>query len=127
MSAECRVMSSNSALVTLHSALALNAERLDALPLAGQLPDEDRARDIDGREQVDDQTEHERDGEAANRPCAEDEQKERRDDGRHVRVNDRYEGAGEALLHGREHGLAHVQLFADALEDEHVRVYGHTK
>ena len=62
-------------------------------------PLKDRARDIDGREQVDDETEHERNGETANRARAEDEQKERRDNRRHVGINDCNEGAPETLIH----------------------------
>src|SRR5215210_4890423 len=102
---------------TIYDARRLNADRLRAMPLAVEQPDEDRARDVDGREQVDDEAEHERDGEAADRPRAEDEQKQGRDDGRHVRIDDRHEGAGEALIHGREHGLTRMQFLADALED----------
>src|SRR5438105_15368746 len=119
MSAERRVMNFNSALITLHSALRLNADRLRAMAAPVEQPDKDRARDIDGRKQVDDETEHERDGETAYRPRPEDEQKERRDKGRHLRVNDRHKRAPKALIHSREDGIARVQLLADPLTDKH--------
>src|SRR5947209_19113063 len=84
----------------------LNAERLDSPLLARKLPDEDRARDEDRREQIRQEAEDERDGEAAYRPRAEDEQEERRDDNRDVRVNNRHEGAREAEVTCRRHSLA---------------------
>src|SRR4051794_35701333 len=101
----------------------LNAERLDAL-FATQMPHKDRARHVDGCKKIDDEAKHERDGEAANRPCAEDEEKQRRDDRRHVRIYDRHKGAPEPLLDSRRDGLAGAQLLAYALEDKHVRVHG---
>src|SRR5215212_3719338 len=117
-------------LITHHLSLitVLNAERLDAavlLLLVRKLPHEDRARDVDGREQVRQESEDERDGEAAYRPRAEDEKEERRDDCRHVRVNNRDEGAREAEVYRGRHGLSRAHLLSYALEDEHVRVHGH--
>src|SRR3712207_3427794 len=100
---------------TIHS---LDAERLDAPLPAREAPHEDGARDVDGREQVGQQPEHERDGEAADGPRPEDEEEGRRDDGGDVRVDDRHEGAVEAQLDGRRHGLARLQLLADALEED---------
>src|SRR5881275_2140296 len=107
-------MAANSfySLFTIYHSPSLNAERLHLTVLARKLPHEDGARDVDGREQVGEQAEHERDGEAADRPRPEDEEEQRRDDGRHVRVDDGDEGAREANVDGRGHGLAGVQLLA---------------
>src|SRR5215213_5156097 len=104
-------------LITHHLSLitVLNAERLDAavlLLLVRKLPHEDRARDVDGREQVRQQAEDERDGEPAYRASAEDEQEQRRDDGRHVRVDDCDEGAREAEVYRGRHRLARAQFLA---------------
>src|ERR1700750_1130037 len=112
-------------LVTHHLSLTtvLNAERLyAAVPgqLVREFPHEDRARDVDGREQVRQKSQNERDCEAAYRPRAKDEQEERRDDCRDVRINNRHERAREAYVYRRRHGLARAKLLAYALEDEHV-------
>src|ERR1044071_6716672 len=104
---------------TIHHSLPLDAERFDAPVLrllVREFPHEDRARDVDGREQVRQEPEDERDGEAAYRPRAEDEQEERRDDGRDVRVDDRNEGAREAEVCRRRHGLPRAHLLPYALE-----------
>src|SRR5437763_8982644 len=112
-------------LFTIYHLPPLNAERLDSPLLARKLPDEDRARDEDRREQVRQEAQDERDGEAANGARAEDEEEQRRDDDGDVRVNDRHEGAREAEVNRRRHGLAGTEFLAYALEDEHVRVNGH--
>ena len=39
-----------------------------------------------------------------------------------LRVDDGAPGVPEALVDRRAHGLAAIQLFADALEDQHVGV-----
>src|SRR6266480_1977822 len=42
----------------------------------------------------------------------------------HVRVDDGAHGVQEALVHGGAHQLPVLQLFTDALEDQHVRIDG---
>src|ERR687894_2243718 len=95
---------------TIHHSLRLNAQRLGAAAPPAEEPDEDRARDVDGREEVRQEAQDERHGEAADQRRPEDEEEERRDDGRDVRVDDRREGAREPLLDRRRDGLARAQL-----------------
>src|SRR5919112_4718808 len=108
---------------TIYHSPRLNAERLGSPRPPAEEPDEDGARDVDRREEVGDQAQDERDGEAADRPRPEDEEEERGDDGRHVRVDDGGERALEPLIDGRGDGLAREHLLADALEDEDVGVH----
>src|SRR5438067_9511363 len=105
---------------------SLNADRRGAV-LGAVVNIEDHARDEERGEHGGEEADQQRDGEAFDRTGPELEQEERRDDRGHVRVDDRAEGAGEAVLDGRAHGLAVAQLLADALEDEHVRVDGHAE
>src|SRR5260370_14208791 len=88
---------------------------------------EDHARDEEGREHRREETDQQRDGESLDRTGAELEEEERRDDRGHVGVDDRAEGAREAVLDSRADGLPVADLLSDALEDEHIRVHGHTE
>src|SRR5258708_12546949 len=88
---------------------------------------EDHARDEEGREHRREETDQQRDGESLDRTGAELEEEERRDDRGHVGVDDRAEGACEAVLDSGADGLSVADLLADALEDEHIRVHGHTE
>ena len=74
------------------------------------------------REQVRDQTDEQRDGEAADRSGAELEQKRARDKCRDVRVDQRPEHAGEAGVNRRADAAFGFELLLDALEDQHVRI-----
>ena len=67
-----------------------------SLRLAPELHVEDGARHEDGGEQVRDQSDDQRDGEAAHRAGAEDEQERAGDDGGDVRVDDGDQRAVEA-------------------------------
>ena len=70
----------------------------------------------------DDQTEEQRHREAADRPGAELEQERARDQRRDVRVDQRPEHAAEAGVDRRADAALRLELFLDALEDQHVRV-----
>src|ERR1051325_10415131 len=84
-------------------------------------------RDTKNRVNTDAPSPKKRDRESADRAGAELEQEQRGDDGGEVRVDDRGERAREALLDRRARRLALAQLFADALEHEHVRIDGHAE
>ena len=86
---------------------------------------QDEACEADGGEQAEDDTDGQRDGEAADGACAEEHQHEGGDERGHVRVEDGDEGFLEAGIGGHTHGLAGAQLLTDALVDEHVGVDGH--
>src|SRR5258708_38054960 len=75
-----------------------NAERLDPLPFATQEPNEDRPRNVNGREQVNQQSQHQRYGETADRAGTERVKKQRRDNRRHRRGDDRDKRLTETLL-----------------------------
>lgn len=84
-------------------------------------------RQRDGGEHREQCAEAQRDGEAADRARAEEEQDGCGDDRRDVRVEDRREGALKARLHREAQRLAlDLVLFLEVLEDEDVRVDGHT-
>src|ERR1700756_1602669 len=100
-------------------------ERLTTL-LAVEVGIEDYPRDKDGGKQVRQQSEGEGDGKAAYRAGPEEEENGGGDDGGDVRINNGGPGVREALVNRRSGTLAGVQLFADALEDEHIGVDTHT-
>src|ERR1700677_4351004 len=87
---------------------------------------EDDAGDEYGGKQVGEKAEDEGDCEASDRAGAEDHQDEGRDDGGDVSIHNGVQGVFEALLDGDCGGLAEMELFADALEDEDVGVDAHT-
>ena len=84
----------------------LNAKRLDAFPFASKQPDKNRPRNINCREQIDQQAQHQRDRKSANRSGAKNIEKQRRDDRGHVRIDDRNERMAESLFDRRGYGLA---------------------
>src|SRR5436189_289090 len=112
--------------VNLHGGLLarLDAELLRAI---GRLVDdvENHSRYEKRGEHRRAETDQQRDGESFDRAGAELKQEQRRDDRGEVRIDDRGERAGEALLDRRAHGFLLAQLFADALEYQYVRVDGH--
>src|SRR5258708_34050069 len=83
-----------------------NAERRDPLPFATQEQDEERPRNVNGREQVNQQPQHQRDGETADWSGAERVKKQRRNNSRHVSIDDRHKGVTETLLNRRRYRLA---------------------
>ena len=87
---------------------------------------EDDSRHKHRRKQVGQQTERQRDCKALHRAAAEQEQNRRRDDGRHVSVDDRDPCMRKALIHRRRGCLACPHFFADTLKDQHIRVHAHT-
>src|SRR5262249_13346773 len=107
------------------AALYLYGDRVDVLA-APVLELEDRVGDEHGRENRDEETDDQRDGETLHRPRAELEQEHGRDDRRHVGVDDRREGLGEPVLDGGLGGAPVAELLADALEHGNVRVDRHT-
>src|SRR5436853_2521491 len=108
-----------------NSAPNLNAERFAAL-LAAQQPVENHSRNEHRGKQVRQQTEGQRDCESAHRSGTEDEQNKRRNNGGHVRVNDRDPGMAESLLDCGSGGFSVTQLFTNALENQYVRIDAHT-
>jgi hypothetical protein len=68
------------------------------------------------------EAEEQRHGEPADRPGAELKQERRRDQRRHVRVDQRPEYAAEAGVDRRAHASLRLELFLDALEDQHVGI-----
>src|SRR5262245_61917439 len=99
----------------------LNTQRRGLTPV-GQLHLEDGLRHEDRREQIRRQTDDQRQREPANRPGAELEQEGARDERRHVRVHQRPEHAAEAGVDGGADPTLRLQLFLDALEDQHAGV-----
>src|ERR1700731_79178 len=97
----------------------LNAQRGDLLPLA-QRQLEERLRDKNRGEQVRQQTEEEGHGEAADRAGAELEQERHRDQRGDVGIEQRPENAGEAGVDRGADAARGLDLFLDALEDQHV-------
>src|SRR6266702_2211389 len=81
-------------------------------------PDHEDGRDHRRRD-ADDQ----RDGEALHGASADQIQDERREHGADVRVDNCAHRVSEPLRYGRAYQLAVLQLFADALEDQHVGVH----
>src|SRR5438552_2585357 len=106
--------------------LDLNADRLRLLRCR-VFEIEDHARHEKRGEHGGEEADEQRDGESLDRSRSELEEEQRRDDGRHVRVDDGAEGALESLLDRGANGLPFAQLLADALEHEHVRVHGHAE
>src|SRR4029077_10263314 len=104
---------------------ALNAQCLSTL-LPAQHPIKNHARYKYCGEQVGEQTEYQCRSETLYRPCTEEEQNRRRNDGGDVSIDDRDPGVAESLLHRRRRGLAISQLFPDALKNQDVRVHAHT-
>src|SRR5258708_7217748 len=88
---------------------------------------EDHARDEERREHRREETDQQRDGKSLDRTGAELEEEERRDDRGHVGIDDRAEGSREAVLDGSPDRLPIAELLANALEDEDIRVDGHTE
>ena len=86
---------------------------------------EQRPRHDDGREDVRQQAERQRRRKPANRAGAELEEERRGDERRHVRVENREQHAIEPVAHRASGGPAGLQLFLDALEDQHVRIHAH--
>src|SRR5687767_13507932 len=106
--------------------LSLNLDRksVDVLaPPVHQL--EDRVRHEDGGEDRDEKSQDERDGESLDGPGPELEEEDRRDDYGQVRVDDRRERLGEAVLDRRLRSTPRPELLPDPLEDEDVRVDRH--
>src|SRR6267154_237092 len=91
----------------------LNAKRLDPLSFATEQPNEDCPRNINCREQINQQTQHQRHRKAANWAGAERVKKQRRNNSRHVGVGDRDKGMAETLLDRRWDRLARTYLFPD--------------
>src|SRR5258708_29104810 len=85
---------------------------------------EDHARDEEGREHRREETDQQRDGESLDRTGAELEEEERRDDRGHVGVDDRAEGAREAVLDGRADGLPVADPPAPPPEAAPIRPHG---
>src|SRR5512132_3080130 len=86
---------------------------------------EDGVRHEDGGEDGDQKADDEGHGKPLDRTGPELEEEDRRDDDGDVRVDDRRERLGEAVLDRRLRGPAGPQLLADALEDEHVGIDRH--
>src|SRR5665213_9769 len=87
---------------------------------------EDYARHKDCGKQVSQQTKRQRHGETLNRAGAEQEQDGRRNDCCNVRIDDGYPCVRKSLVHCRRCRLAGTNLFANTLEDQHVRIHAHT-
>ena len=90
-------------------------------PRAAEHP-EHRLGEEDGGEQRDDRADPEREREALDPGAGEDEEDERRDQGDHVRVDDRRDPLPVALGDRREHRAPGPHLLLDPLEDDDVRV-----
>src|SRR5512137_1776209 len=102
----------------------LDAQLLD-LPGPGVVIEDD-PRDENGREHADDEADRQGHGEPLHRPRPELEEKYRRDERRHVRVEDGQEGFRVARVDGGARRLARPQFLPGALEYEHVGIHGHT-
>ncbi len=87
---------------------------------------EDHARYQHRGKQVGKQTEGQRHRKPPHRTRTKQEQDHRRNDRRHVRIDDRDPRMRKPLLHRRRRRLAGPQLFANALKDQHIRVHAHT-
>ena len=92
---------------------------------AVQPQEEERPDDEDGADHRGRETGEQRDGEALHRPGAELVEDGRRQRGRDVRVDDGAPGVTEAFVDRGAHGLAAIDLLADALEDQEVGVDRH--
>src|ERR1700730_5288732 len=87
---------------------------------------ENRLGYIDGRENVGDQTDRQRNGKAANRSSAEQKEKESGHHSGDVSIDDSQESLVETGLHRGRGRFAIAQLFANALEDQYVGIHAHT-
>src|SRR6266545_1793993 len=115
-----------SMLVWRNSSMARSSDRQGVDVLAPSVDDvEQRVRNEDGGEDGNEQADDERYGEPFDGSGAELEQEHRGDDDGQVRVDDGREGLREAVLDRRARSAAAPQLFADPLEDQHVRVDRH--
>ena len=88
---------------------------------------EEQARDEELREDRRDDTDHQRHGEAAHWTDTDVEQHQADQEGRDVGVENGRHRAFKASAYCLEQFLALVELFANALVDEHVGVDGHTE
>src|SRR5205807_81739 len=77
---------------------------------------------INCREQVNQQSQHHGYGKTANRTVPKRVKKQRRNNRRHVSIDDRHKGVTETLLHRRPNRRARAYLFPNALKYEAVRV-----
>ena len=103
--------------------LVLEGDALAALDAAF----EDQAGDEDGGEHRGDDTDDERGREALDRTGAEEEEHETRQEGGHLAVDDGGVGVLVTVGDSLAQALAGLELFLDALVDDHVGVHGHTQ
>src|SRR6202022_593969 len=87
---------------------------------------ENRLGNIDGRENVGDQTDGQGDRKPANRSGAKQKQEERGHHGGDVRIDNGQKRFVETSLDGRRRRFAIAQFFSDALEDQNVGIHAHT-
>src|ERR1700679_1459098 len=107
------------------TASPLNAQRFATL-VTVENGFENYSRNKNGREQVGCQTKTQRSGETFHRAGSEKEQNDGRHDRRDVRIEDRGPGMCEPLIDRRRWRLPVSYLFANALEDQYVRIHPNT-
>ena len=88
---------------------------------------EDESGDEDGRQHGGDDTDDERGREALDRTGAEEEEHDTRQEGGHLAVDDGGVGVLVTVGDGLAQTLAGLELFLDALIDDHVGIHGHTQ